>query len=138
MALDLVPPLDEADADSYCDHIVVSLAAAIGRGELAAGERLPTVRQLADSLGVNFNTVARAYRRLEADGLARPHRGRGTFVAGVDRAGEAAGAPDLETMVNSFLARVYRRGYSAQDVRWELAGAIRTWMQEGEPPGGEG
>jgi DNA-binding transcriptional regulator YhcF (GntR family) len=50
-------------------------------GELAAGQKLPTVRQLASDLGLAPNTVARTYRELEADGVITTHGRRGTFVA---------------------------------------------------------
>lgn len=53
---------------------------AIARGEARPGESLPTVRQLAADLGVNLNTVARAYRALESEGLVTTIRGRGTVV----------------------------------------------------------
>ncbi len=53
---------------------------AIARGTLRPGDPLPTVRQLADDLGVNLNTVARAYRLLESDGLVTSIRGRGSVV----------------------------------------------------------
>ncbi|HHX77871.1 MAG TPA: GntR family transcriptional regulator [Firmicutes bacterium] len=48
---------------------------------LIPGEQLPTVRELALELTINPNTVARAYRELEARGLITSHQGRGTFVA---------------------------------------------------------
>lgn len=51
------------------------------RGSLAAGERLPSVRQLALDLGVNANTVARAYRDLEAARVIETRAGTGTFVS---------------------------------------------------------
>ena len=50
-------------------------------GELAAGQKLPTVRQLASDLGLAPNTVARAYRELEADRVINTQGRRGTFVA---------------------------------------------------------
>ena len=59
--------------------------------DFASGEELPTVRQLAEDLGVNFNTVARAYRALEASGLVRSSRGRGTRVVSLVEA-DAVGA----------------------------------------------
>jgi DNA-binding transcriptional regulator YhcF (GntR family) len=61
------------------------LAAQISEGTLAVGTRLPTVRGLADDLGLAVNTVARAYRELEAGGLVET-RGRGGTVvtAGAD------------------------------------------------------
>ncbi len=68
------------------EQILSGLRALIAQGALAPGDELPPVRQLAGDLGVNLNTVARAYRALEADGLARAARGRGTHVtASVER-----------------------------------------------------
>jgi GntR family transcriptional regulator len=52
----------------------------IARGELQPGDQLPTVRQLAADLRVNFNTVARAYRLLDESGLISTQHGRGTYV----------------------------------------------------------
>lgn len=49
-------------------------------GVLADDEQLPTVRSLAEQLGVNPNTVQKAYQQLEADGLVYPVAGRGSFV----------------------------------------------------------
>lgn len=66
----------------------------IESGELAAGTRLPTVRGLADELGVAANTVARAYRELEQAGLIETRGRAGSFVAGagVEREARAAAA----------------------------------------------
>jgi len=54
---------------------------ALAAGRLAPGVQLPTVRQIAVHLGVNPNTVNRAYIELERDGVVTTARGRGTFVA---------------------------------------------------------
>lgn len=62
------------------DQIRRGIRQAIATGEVVPGDPLPTVRQLATDLGINLNTVARAYRQLEADGLVTPVRGRGTVV----------------------------------------------------------
>lgn len=56
------------------------IKAAIRSGALEAGERLPTVRQLASELAINPNTVARAYLELEREGWITTARGAGTFV----------------------------------------------------------
>ena len=106
--------------------------AAIRRGELAAGQRLLPVRQVADRLDVNFNTVARAYRLLADQGLVESRQGRGTrVVSDTDQAEESLA---LEAMTAAFLQRAYRRGFGPQEVRWEFAAAIRRWLQEGAPP----
>ena len=60
-------------------------------GALAQGTRLPSIRQLAKDLGLAGGTVARAYRKLEADGIVTTHGRHGTVVAGPpDHAGPPA------------------------------------------------
>ena len=61
------------------------IAAAIGRGELKPGDRLPTMREVAVTLSVDLNTVQRAYTALEEEGLLAMVQGRGSFVADVAR-----------------------------------------------------
>ena len=61
-------------------QIIERLHSLMVAGALAPGDRLPPVRQLADDLAINFNTVARAYRWLEQAGLLSMCQGRGTFV----------------------------------------------------------
>ena len=69
------------------DQLVAGLRGLIAEGKLAAGDELPPVRQLAADLGINLNTVARAYRDLTDAGLLASVRGRGTIViATVERA----------------------------------------------------
>jgi len=57
------------------------LRAAIATGRLRAGDRFPGLREVAEQLGVNHNTVRAAVAKLEADGLLETHHGSGTFVA---------------------------------------------------------
>ncbi|HEY3020846.1 MAG TPA: GntR family transcriptional regulator, partial [Solirubrobacteraceae bacterium] len=58
------------------------LRSAVAAGELRSGARLPSVRELAATTGVNANTVRAVYARLEAEGLVATEHGRGTFVTG--------------------------------------------------------
>jgi DNA-binding FadR family transcriptional regulator len=57
------------------------MRAAVASGRLCAGERLPGLREVAEQLGVNHNTVRAAVAKLEADGLLETRHGSGTFVA---------------------------------------------------------
>ncbi|HEU5240955.1 MAG TPA: GntR family transcriptional regulator, partial [Ornithinibacter sp.] len=65
------------------------LAEAVGDGRLPAGTRLPAIRALADALGLATNTVARAYRELEAAGLVLTRGRAGTVVSPDAAAGDA-------------------------------------------------
>lgn len=66
--------------EPLAEQIVRGLRASLARGELKPGAELPPVRQLAADLGINLNTVARAYRLLQQSGLVHTARGRGTRV----------------------------------------------------------
>jgi len=72
--------IDFRDKKPVTEQIYAVLQHRIQEGLLLPGDRLPTVRQLASQLKINFNTVARAYRRLDHDGLITTRQGRGTFV----------------------------------------------------------
>lgn len=73
------------------DQLVAGLRGAIALADVVPGDSLPTVRQLAADLGINMNTVARAYRVLESQGLVTTVRGRGTVVsAHTERSGTRA------------------------------------------------
>jgi GntR family transcriptional regulator len=72
--------VDERDARPLYQQLVDEIKTLIARGELAAGTLLPPVRQVASDLGVNLNTVAFAYRRLQKEGLIRVRHGSGAVV----------------------------------------------------------
>ncbi|MBX9472050.1 GntR family transcriptional regulator [Microcella sp.] len=63
------------------EQLRVQVRDAVAAGELVAGAKLPTVRGLADELGLAVNTVARAYRELETDGAIETRGRAGSFVA---------------------------------------------------------
>ncbi len=67
------------------------IAALCAAGSLAAGDRLPSVRELARDLGVNQNTILRVYERLCRDGLLEMRQGQGTFVSLDARANASPG-----------------------------------------------
>lgn len=72
--------IDLDDARSLEDQIAASLRQSLAQGAVAPGAELPSVRQLAADLGVHWNTVARAYRRLADEGLISVRRGRGAVA----------------------------------------------------------
>ncbi len=72
--------IDERDVRPLYQQLVDEIKTLIARGELAQGTSLPPVRQVASDLGVNLNTVAFAYRRLQKEGLIRVRHGSGAVV----------------------------------------------------------
>jgi DNA-binding LacI/PurR family transcriptional regulator len=76
-------------------QIRARIAFLVADGELAPGERLPSVRDLAAQLGVNVNTIRAAYGELERDGLVRTRHGVGTVVVSAPPTRLPAGARPL-------------------------------------------
>lgn len=62
------------------EQLTQELRRALAREEIVPGDALPSVRQLANDLGIHWNTVARAYRRMRDEGLLVVGRGRGVYV----------------------------------------------------------
>lgn len=73
--------IDPNDAVPLGAQIVRGIRLAVGQGRVDPGERLPSARELAATLQVNFHTVRKAYGELEAEGVLEFQRGRGTFVS---------------------------------------------------------
>lgn len=73
--------IDTNDARSIYQQVADGIKELIARGELPEGTALPPVRQLANDLGVNLNTIATAYRELQKEGLLTVKHGSGSVVA---------------------------------------------------------
>ena len=78
---DLSAALDPAASAPPFDQIRSRVVSMVKSRQLIPGDRMPTVRQLATDLGVAANTVARAYRELETEGVLTTGRRQGTVVA---------------------------------------------------------
>jgi DNA-binding transcriptional regulator YhcF (GntR family) len=94
-----VPPFEQVRSQ---------IAGRIADGRLLPGDRLPTVRSLAAELGLASNTVARAYKALEAGGLVEAHSRAGTRVA----TGEHTAEVVLRSLAQKFASAAYGAGLS--------------------------
>jgi DNA-binding transcriptional regulator YhcF (GntR family) len=90
------------------EQLKAQVIARIDAGELIAGTRLPAVRQLATDLGIAPNTVARAYRELESDGILETRGRNGTIVKA--KGGDAAALLQLDAQ--AYAARAAALGVS--------------------------
>jgi GntR family transcriptional regulator len=94
-------------------QIIHHVQAAVAAGALAEGDQLPTIRALHQRLDVNPNTVARAYRELQALGVITGHQGSGSFVAPAPKkAPMKAGARDAK--IEEIAARLAAEARSHQ------------------------
>jgi len=89
------------------------ITALVLAGALAPGDRLPSIRQLANDLGIAGGTVARAYRELEADGVVATHGRHGTLIEGPPS--RSAPAPNLLEAARSYAEQASRSGASLED-----------------------
>jgi GntR family transcriptional regulator len=91
---------------------------AIETGALRPGEQLPGIRPLAEELVINVNTVAKAYRELEHEGVIELRRGSGAFVSENARAGKLADTlRGAQSLVAGTVDRLLQRGLTAAEIR---------------------
>ena len=100
---------------------------AIETGALRPGEQLPGIRPLAEELVINPNTVAKAYRELEHEGVIELRQGAGAFVAAQERSKKAADAVRAaQAIVAAAVRQLHARGITDEEIRRlfeaELAG----------------
>lgn len=119
--------MDPTSPISLGEQVQRGIRRAIAEGELQVGDPLPPVRQLAADVGVNLNTIARAYRELEREGLLRTARGRGTQVA-ADRSAIRVPKPELRERLRDLLADARLAGMGEREVRRLLLDELERRM----------
>jgi GntR family transcriptional regulator len=124
-------------------QIMDQVRAQCATGALAAGERLPSVRELARELAVNQNTILKVYERLSAEGLLEMRHGSGTFVSEeMQQGGIEAQRKLLEEEAERFAHRAASLGLSAEQaaslveeafggLQWR---GVRTTPSSSQPP----
>ena len=102
-------------------QIIDQVTGGIATAALAAGDQLPTVRQLAVDLSVNPNTVIRAYRELEIRGVLETQQGTGTFIGTQKlQRDDADRQRRLNRLVGEFVARAGAAGFTVEEVIEQL------------------
>jgi GntR family transcriptional regulator len=117
--------VDLSSAEPLFEQIAFGVKEAVARGELAPGAKLPSVRELAQELSINPNTVVRAYEALERDGVVTRRQGAGCFVTG--RASSLNGREKRRQLVDLALRTVtegYHLGFSAEDIKGAIDDAL--------------
>ena len=113
-------------------EIMLQIQSMILREELLQEDQLPTVRQLAAELSINFNTVARAYRMLDSAGLITTQQGRGTFVLPqTSRAQKRLRQEALKGLTAQYLQEVSQLDFTVQEVVRAFREQLESMVEEG-------
>ncbi|WP_455358117.1 GntR family transcriptional regulator [Streptomyces sp. SYSU K21746] len=114
--------IDPAAGTAPYEQLRTQIAGQARSGRLPVGYKLPTVRGLAEELGLAANTVAKAYRALEADGVIETRGRNGTFVAA---AGDAADR-EAAAAARAYAERAVRLGLDRDAARAAVEDALRA------------
>ena len=106
--------IDNASGRAVYQQIIDQVKRDIALGRLTKDEKLPTVRQLAVQLAINPNTIAKAYRRLEQEGIITTKPGAGAFVANLD----------------SNLSKAVRKKLICEDIEHLIVDAIHMQIEK--------
>lgn len=110
--------IDPHNGLAIYDQIVRQVKFAVACGALRKGELVPSVRELARELAVNPNTVARAYRELQTDGVLAPVRGMGLEVAdGAERRCRGQRLELIRARLRQVLAEATQSQLEAEELR---------------------
>jgi GntR family transcriptional regulator len=125
--------ITEQDGVPIYLQIVNQVKFLIASGRLTPGEEMPPIRVLAETLTVNPNTVARAYRELEAEGIVTKKRTSGTYVSeSGPRLSRAECLKILTERIDGLLAEAKQMEISIQEIQ-DLIQQRNQLMTSGEP-----
>lgn len=112
-------------------QIIDQVRQAISSGELVVGDALPSVRQLAEQLVVNHNTVAKAFSELVHDGVLESQHGRGVFVAKKRSVFSVAEKKRrLSQALDVFLAEVLVLDFSPEQILEEVSNRLQQMARK--------
>jgi GntR family transcriptional regulator len=97
-------------------QIADHLSSQIVRGEINAGEKLPSVREMAIQSGVNPNTIQRTYSEMERMGIVETKRGQGTFVTENEQVLQALKTRLQTDIIGGFVQSMQELGFSQEEM----------------------
>jgi GntR family transcriptional regulator len=117
--------LDASSGVATYLQIVQQVKEALRLGVLDVGDQLPTVREVVADLAINPNTVAKAYRDLEREGLVVARPGRGTFIASTLAAPSLEHHDGLRRALEEWIATARRAGLDEESIRALISTTLR-------------
>jgi GntR family transcriptional regulator len=123
--------LDTASGVATYLQLVQQVHQALRLGLLEPGDQLPTAQQVVAKLAINPNTVLKAYRDLEREGLVRPRPGQGTFVIGTLPRTDPVTQARLLASMAEWLRKARAAGLGPDDIEAIYRSAFRNSFAEG-------
>jgi GntR family transcriptional regulator len=111
-------------------QLIRQVRGALRLGLLEAGDRLPTVKEVAGALAINPNTVLKAYRELEYEGLVAARPGVGTFVVKTVSEESVAAHQELSQDLLTWLRKARAAGLDAESIEAVFQRAMRSEILE--------
>ena len=118
--------IDEKDSRPIYQQLVSQVREQVSKGILKPGDELPSVRELAESLGVNMHTVRSAYLRLRDQGIISLRLGRRARIAGTPPIPGPEDKADLEARFRELVTDARLAGLDPEDIR----GIIENLLNE--------
>src|SRR5215470_2977822 len=112
-------------------QLIHQVRQALRLGLLREGDQLPTVKEVVARLAINPNTVLKAYRQLEYEGLAAAKPGVGTFVTGTLTGASAAAQGPLRRDLERWLAKARQAGLDDESIEALFRDTFRASSEEG-------
>jgi GntR family transcriptional regulator len=143
MELDKVDPVIEFHLDTHTGvapylQLVHQVRQALRLGVLVEGDQLPTVKQVVASVAINPNTVLKAYRELEQEGLVLGRPGVGTFVRRTLADDSLAAHEPLRQELSAWILKAHQAGLDAPSVEALFQSTLRSagelWESLGRSP----
>lgn len=124
--------IDQHSALPLYEQIADQLRKLIAAGQLKQGDRLPTIRRLAKDLGVNTNTVVKAYRDLEQEQVIASHRGGGTSVTAAtdDPTIQIIRQRRLSSAISTDILKLLSMSYSLEEIEATFNLHLSRWREE--------
>ena len=122
--------LDSRSGVSPYLQIVQQVRQALRVGILRQGDQLPTVKEVVGQLAINPNTVLKAYRELEHEGLASARPGVGTFVTGSLGAESIAAQGPLRQALQRWIVKARRAGLDDESIEALFQDSFRSTAEE--------
>lgn len=123
--------LDQGSGVATYLQLVQQVHDALRLGLLEPGDRLPTAQEVVARLAINPNTVLKAYRDLEREGLVRGRRGQGTFVIGTMTGTDRAVQVRFQTDITGWLRAARSAGLGPEEIEAIYRTAFRDCFAEG-------